>query len=264
MATSLAKIRELLKAKDERAGNQPAFNRGQDVIYPFWNAPDNSTSLVRFLPDKNNDNTFFWAEKSSIRLTFQAPKEESGKKTVVLPSLATWGEKCSLKARASEEFQKRTSAQKKGGDYQIATGIWPKTTYILQGFVLDNAVQEVELPENPIRLFLLNSTLAKIVKDSLMDTDLENHPCDYKAGHNFRIKKSKKGDYADYALSSFSAKPTELAPSHLEAISQWGLFDLTERLGEKPNEETHQMHLAILNAYIDGQDWDDAWNEWVK
>lgn len=264
MATTLEAIRAKLKAQNTNVGNQPAFNRGNDIIFPFWNAPDNSTSTIRFLPDGDENNTFFWVDKQSIKLTFDDPREANGKKYVVLPSLTTWGEKCKLKERASEEYQKRKSAEKRGEEYEVAKGIWPKTTSIFQGIVIDTPIkEEVEL-DSPLRLFLLNGTLAKIVKDSLMDTELENHPCDAHNGHNFRIKKTKKGEYADYSTSGFAYKSSTIPEEIGEELEGKQLFNLTERLGEKPTPETHEKHLEILNAYIEGEDWNEEWDDWVK
>ena len=40
--------------------------------------------------------------------------------------------------------------------------------------------------------------------------DLDNAPYELKGGYNFRFKKTKKGEYADYSTSSFSPKMSDI------------------------------------------------------
>ena len=56
MAT-LAEIRAKLKANEpNRSGSQTG---GDNAIYPHWNISEGSEAVVRFLPDKDQGNTFF-------------------------------------------------------------------------------------------------------------------------------------------------------------------------------------------------------------
>jgi len=63
---SLAEIRAKLKEQETRT--QGGGNSGGDnAIFPFWNIPENTTSVMRFLPDGDASNTYFWRERQMIR-----------------------------------------------------------------------------------------------------------------------------------------------------------------------------------------------------
>ena len=70
---SLAEIRAKLQASENRGGNASSGG-GDNAIYPFWNIPENSTSVLRFLPDGDASNTYFWRERQMIRLEFAGVK----------------------------------------------------------------------------------------------------------------------------------------------------------------------------------------------
>ena len=67
MATTLAEIRAKLQASENKGGNKQSTG-GDNAIYPHWNIAEGSTARVRFLPDANTKNSFFWAERAMIRL----------------------------------------------------------------------------------------------------------------------------------------------------------------------------------------------------
>jgi len=55
---SLAEIRAKLKAAESK-GSDNNRSGGDKSIYPFWNLKEGGESTLRFLPDGNQDNTFF-------------------------------------------------------------------------------------------------------------------------------------------------------------------------------------------------------------
>ena len=65
MAT-LAEIRAKLLAQDSKSADNANANRGVDAIYPFWNMDTDSTSVIRFLPDADQSNTFFWRQTNLL------------------------------------------------------------------------------------------------------------------------------------------------------------------------------------------------------
>ena len=102
-----------------------------------------------------------------------------------------YGESCPILAEVRGWF-KDPSLEDLGRKY------WKKRSYIFQGFVTDNALQEDGTPENPIRRFILGPQIFQLIKSALMDPDMEELPTDYTAGVDFRITKTSKGGYADY------------------------------------------------------------------
>ena len=71
MAT-LAEIRAKLKASEQKGSGERTG--GDKSIYPFWNLKEGGESTLRFLPDGNTDNTFFWVERLMIKLPFSGIK----------------------------------------------------------------------------------------------------------------------------------------------------------------------------------------------
>ena len=63
---SLAEIRAKLKEQENRSSGNTSG--GDNAIYPFWNMTEGQTATIRFLPDGNESNTFFWTEKAFLHL----------------------------------------------------------------------------------------------------------------------------------------------------------------------------------------------------
>ena len=92
MAT-LAEIRAKLAAMDSKPGG--SSTGGDNAIYPFWNISEGTSATLRFLPDGDPNNTFFWTERQMIRLQFPGVKGGEMKPTTVqVPCMEMWGEQC--------------------------------------------------------------------------------------------------------------------------------------------------------------------------
>ncbi len=96
MAT-LAEIRAKLKEQETRSSDNQRSG-GDNSIYPFWNLKEGQEAVVRFLPDGNPDNTFFWVERAMIKLPFAGIKGETdSKQTIVnVPCMEMYGETCPI------------------------------------------------------------------------------------------------------------------------------------------------------------------------
>ena len=72
---SLAEIRAKLQEMENRGSSNSNSGGGRDnAIYPHWDIPEGSTARVRFLPDGDPNNMFFWVERAMIRLPFAGVK----------------------------------------------------------------------------------------------------------------------------------------------------------------------------------------------
>ena len=145
---SLAEIRAKLKEQESRGTGERTG--GDNSIYPFWNLKEGSESAVRFLPDGNSDNTFFWVERAMIKLEFAGIKGETeSKKTMVqVPCMEMYGETCPVLSEVRAWF-KDPALEDMGRKY------WKKRSYIFQGFVTEDGLKEENKPENPIRRFII-------------------------------------------------------------------------------------------------------------
>ena len=167
--SKLDEIRKKLQAADAR--KQPSTSSGE--TFPFWNLDNDTSAKIRFLPDGNEENTFFWVEKQVIKLRFPGIKGDDENKEVIIqvPCMEMYGESCPVLAEVrpwwNDDTLKSTASQ-----------YWKKRSYMFQGFVQDSDFQEKDLPENPIRKFVIGPQIFTLIKSSLLDPDLEALPTD--------------------------------------------------------------------------------------
>lgn len=258
MAMTLAAIRAQLQAQENRSSGKKT--QGDSAIFPHWNIPEGTTSRVRFLPDANQKNQFFWVERAMIRLPFAGIKGQADSKpvTVQVPCVEMWGGACPILSEVRAWF-KDPALEDMGRKY------WKKKSYLFQGFVRENALSDDKTPENPIRRFVISPQIFNLIKNALMDPDMENLPTDYQSGLDFTIKKTSKGGYADYSTSSWSRKESALNADEAAAIEQFGLYDLNDFLPKQPDAEGLAIIKEMFEASVDGQPYDpDRWANFYK
>ena len=254
---SLAEIRAKLKSQESRSERSGG---GDNAIFPHWNIPEGSTAAVRFLPDGDPNNTFFWAERLMIRLPFNGVKGDMNSKPVVVqvPCVEMWNETCPILTEVRGWF-KDSSLEEMGRKY------WKKRSYIFQGFVNENPLTEDSTPDNPIRRFVISPSIFNLIKDALMDPDIQELPTDYTQGLDFRITKTTKGQYADYSTSKWARKETALTESQAAAIETHGLNTLSDFLPKKPTEVELQCIKEMFEASVDGQPYDvERWGQYYR
>jgi hypothetical protein len=257
MAT-LAEIRAKLQASSQQNSGQSGG--GDNAIYPHWNMPEGSTTTVRFLPDGDSSNTFFWIERAMINLPFAGVKGETNSKpvTVTVPCMEMWGETCPILTEVRPWFKDK-SLEDMGRKY------WKKKSYLFQGFVGESKLQEDKTPENPIRRFIIGSQIFNIVKNALMDSEIEELPTDFVRGLDFKIAKTSKGGYADYSTSTWARRERALSEAENAAIAQHGLYNLKDFLPKKPGEVELKVMKEMFEASVDGEAFDmDRWGQYFK
>ncbi len=259
MATSLAEIRAKLQAQENR-GSSGGQSQGDNAIYAHWNIAEGTNARVRFLPDGNTKNDFFWAERLMINLSFAGIKGQPDSKpvTVQVPCVEMYGEACPVLAEVRTWF-KDPSLEEMGRKY------WKKKSYLFQGFVRENPLTDDQPPTNPIRRFIISPQIFNLVKAALMDPELENLPTDYQGGLDFTISKTSKGGYADYSTSKWSRKESALTADEAAAIEQHGLYNLSEFLPKKPSDVELKVIKEMFEASVDGQAYDtERWGAYYR
>jgi hypothetical protein len=250
MAT-LAEIRAKLQAQENtQKGKGGGFD---NAIYPHWNTPENETSTIRYLADGDDTNDFFWRERQMINITFPGIKgQDEGKAvTVKVPCIEMWdGQKCPIHQEIRPWFKDPSMED-------MARKYWKKKSYLYQGLVVTSGFTEEETPENPIRRFINSPQIHNIIKAALMDPDFGEHmPTDYDEGVDFRVAKTKKGQYADYTTSNWARKSRSLDQAERDAIAEHGLFDLNDFMPKKPSEADLDIMFQMFEASVDGELYD--------
>ena len=258
MAT-LAEIRAKLQAQETRSsGNDRPV--GDNAIYPFWNLEQGKESTVRFLPDGDSSNTFFWAERLMIKLPFAGVKGETDSKPVQVqvPCMEMYGETCPILSEVRGWFKDK-SLEDMGRKY------WKKRSYIFQGFVVEDGLKEDGKPENPIRRFIIGPQIFQLIKSALVDPELEELPTDFVRGVDFKLIKTSKGGYADYSTSKWSRRERPLTDEEQAAIAQHGLFNLRDFLPKKPGDVELRVIKEMFQASVDGEPFDkEAWGQYFR
>jgi hypothetical protein len=258
MAT-LAEIRAKLKASESK-GSDNNRSGGDNSIYPFWNLKEGGESVLRFLPDGNTDNTFFWVERAMIKLPFAGVKGESESKPVIVqvPCVEMYGDSCPILNEVRGWF-KDPALEDMGRKY------WKKRSYIFQGFVAEDGLKEENKPENPIRRFIIGPQIFQSIRAALVDPELEDLPTDYVHGLDYRMKKTSKGGYADYSTSSWARRERPLSDEEQAAIKTHGLYNLSDFLPKKPTEIELKVMKEMFEASVDGEAYDmDRWGQYFK
>jgi hypothetical protein len=256
---SLAEIRARLQAAESnKGGNQQSG--GDNAIYPHWNIDEGQSATLRFLPDGDSKNTFFWVERAMIKLPFNGIKGEMDSKQVQVqvPCVEMWGEACPVLAEVRTWFKDK-ALEDMGRKY------WKKRSYIMQGFVRENPLADDKHPENPIRRFIIGPQIFQTIKSALMDPELEELPTDLMRGLDFRISKTSKGGYADYSTSKWARKESALTEAEQAAVDTHGLFTLSDFLPKKPSEAELKVIKEMFEASVDGKPYDaDRWGAYFR
>jgi hypothetical protein len=260
MSKTLDEIRKKLQALDTKKG--PTGGSTDKSVYAHWNIPEGTSATIRFLPDANEDNTFFWVERQLIKLPFPGVKGQDEHKQVVVqvPCIEMWDGKnsCPILNEVRPMWKEKSLED-------TARKYWVKRTFYAQGFVKQDPMNESDSPENPIRKFIIGPQIFAIIKAALMDPDMENSPVDFINGTDFIVTKTSKGGYADYGTSKWARKESSINEEMQNAMQQYGLVDLSTYLPKKPTAEQLSAMFDMFQASLEGALYDPAlWGKHYK
>jgi len=232
-------------------------NQNWKKFFQFWKMPDDSTIIVRFLPDADGDNPIgFLVENYTHTLYVNGDK-----KTV--PCLKHMhGEKCAV-CELSAKFYADAKEAERNGDIAekdrletLGKKYYRKVSYIGQVLVIESPIEHDA--EQLVKLIDFGPKIFKVIMAAYKSGDLEceNGPDDLKGGYNFRIKKTKDGKWSDYGTSSFSPKQSDVDDS---IIAQIELYDLKE--WREPRQDPTIIEAMLLadrtGASYDNQESSD-------
>ena len=261
MAT-LAEIRARIAAQDNKSNTGTTQKQSDNSIYPHWNMDEGTTAALRFLPDADNNNPYFWVERQIIKLPFNGVKgrPEMKRVEVQVPCVEMYDPKaiCPILAEVRPWYKDETLKE-------MANKYWKKRAYLFQGFVRQNPIGADTMPANPIRRFVISPQIFTIIKSSLMDPELDELPTDYMRGLDLNIKKTSKGGYADYSTSTWARKESSLTEVEAAAIEAHGLYNLSDFLPKRPNEAELKIIKEMFDASVDGEEYDpERWGAYYR
>jgi len=233
---STAKNRlDALKANFAKKGSSGG-DQNWKLFYPFWKMPDDSTAVVRFLPDLDEENSLgFLVENLQHELVVNGQKKK-------VPCLKMHGEDCPI-CNLSRKFYDEKNEE-------MGKRYYRKKSYIGQVIVVESPIEHDQAAL--VKLIEFGPAVFKQIQAAFQSGDLEEAPYEFKGGYNFRIKKTKSGQYASYNTSSFAPKQTDLDDEVIEAIT---LYNLNDYRSKKTDAATVE---ALLVADQTGQSYDDG------
>lgn len=222
---TLAALAEQFKQKTNEGGGG---DQNWRAFFPFWKADMDTVSVVRFLPDADEENPMgFLVENHSHELTVNGKREK-------VPCLKMYGEECPV-CQLSQKYY-----DEKSPDHNETLGkkYYRKKSYIGQVLVMETSIPHDQ--EQLVKLIDFGPAVFKAIQAAFQSGDLEEAPSELKGGYNFRIKKTKSGEYASYTTSSFAPKASDVGD---DVIEQLNLYDLKEY-------RTAKMSRDVLEAML--------------
>lgn len=238
MALSLEQLKSAFK-QPERSGNTLPNN-----YYPFWNMKVGEQAIVRFLPDKNQDNPLgFLVEKLQHNLTINGESKK-------VPCLRMYGEDCPICAVSAAYY--------KDEDKDNGKKYWRKKSHIAQALIMEDPLDPdsdtQETADGKVKFISLSYQLYNVIKDAFESGELDEVPFAYENGCNFVIKKNQQGDYPNYTTGSkFARNESDLTPEQMEFVEDQ-LVDLSTLLPQHPGREKVE---AMLEAALTGGEYSD-------
>ena len=97
-----------------------------------------------------------------------------------------------------------------------------------------------------------------------MDPEMEEMPT-ANSGVDFRINKTQQGKHANYSTSDWSRKIRTLGQEEMDAIEQYGLYNLNEFIGKKPDADELAAIVAMFNDSVAGNPFDyESYGKYYK
>jgi hypothetical protein len=207
---SLAELTEQFKQKTTEGG---AGGATWKLFFNFWKADMDTVSVVRFLPDADEENPMgFLVENLAHELVINGKREK-------VPCLKMYGEDCPICALSQNYYDEKSADHNE----QLGKKYYRKKSYIGQVLVMETPIEHDA--EQLVKLIEFGPAVFKQIQAAFQSGDLEEAPFELKGGYNFRIKKTKSGEYASYTTSSFAPKQTDVGDDVIEKLELFNLAD---------------------------------------
>jgi hypothetical protein len=130
-----------------------------------------------------------------------------------------YGEDCPICALSQNYYDEKSADHNE----QLGKKYYRKKSYIGQVLVMETPIEHDA--EQLVKLIEFGPAVFKQIQAAFQSGDLEEAPFELKGGYNFRIKKTKSGEYASYTTSSFAPKQTDVGDDVIEKLELFNLAD---------------------------------------
>ena len=244
-----------LKAQFTKPSGNSEGGSSNNNYYPFWEMQVGQSSVIRFLPDKNENNPLGFLIK---KMYHEFPINGEKKKIACLKQYDPNAE-CPI-CKASQQYYKSEGKESVNGKKY-----YRKVQYVGHALIIEDPLpanaETGETYKNTTKYVNIGPKIYESIHDAWGSGEFEESPDDYKEGTNFIIKKTQSGDWADYSRSKFQNKPSSLDDDTI-AIVEAAAVDLSTLLPANPGfEKVEAMFKAALNGVDESDASDDTDDE---
>jgi len=234
-------LADLASAFASKASGGGTGDQSWKLFFPFWKAEPGTTSTIRFLPDADSENSLgFLVENLVHELVINGKREK-------VPCLKMYGEsECPICTLSQKYYDEKSPEH----NQQLGKKYYRKKSYIGQCLVIETTIDHDQA--QLVKLIEFGPKIFQQIQSAFSSGDLEEAPYELKGGYNFRIKKTKSGEYADYGTSNFAPKQTDVADDVIESMN---LYNLGEYRTARVSREVLE---AMLLADQTGGSFDDG------
>lgn len=223
-------LADLTAQYTQKTTSEASGNQDWKKFFSFWKADVDTTSTIRFLPDLDESNTLgFLVENLSHELIVNGKRER-------VPCLKMYGEDCPICELSQRYYDEKSPEHNEA----LGKKYYRKKSYIGQVVVIDTPIEHDA--DQIVKLVEIGPAIFNQIQAAFKSGDLEAIPSDLKGGYNFRIKKTKSGEYASYSTSSFAPKQTDLDDDLIAKLELYNLADF--RTPRVSREELEAMLMA--------------------
>jgi hypothetical protein len=210
-----------------------------DAFYPFFKADFDQSSEFRFLPDADEDNPRgFVLDNIYHELTINGKKKR-------IACLKMYGEACPC-CEASKHYYD-------SGDSTLGKAFWRKIDVLASGLVINSPFDyPIDAGKNSARMISLSTKLFGRIESEIANGDFDEVPFAMEGGTNFKIIKTKQGEWADYSNSAFARRSTSIPPQMLEHLELIDLKKYRYAKVERPAME------ALIEAFMTGRTYEEG------
>lgn len=207
--------------------------------YPFWNMDFGQHAVVRFLPDKNEENPYGFVVKKHMH------NLEVNGEIKKIPCRKMYGNDTCPICKVSKEYYD-------ADDEDNGKKYWRKETHLAQVLVISDPLptdDDGENAEGKVKYLSIAWELYGVIREKFESGRLKSIPWGFTDGYNFIIKKTKKGKYATYALGSEFDEKSDLTDDEIEFVES-EMIDLSTLL---PKETPLERMESVLRANLTGE-----------
>lgn len=200
---SLAELSAAFKSKTTDSNTSTNWR----LYFNFWKAPVDSVSVVRFLPDLDEDNPLgFLVENLTHELVINGKREK-------VACLKMYGKDCPICALSADYYDEKSPNHNE----ELGKKYYRKRSYLGQVIVLETPLEHDQ--NQLVKLIEFGPQVYKQIQAAFESGDMEEAPYELKGGYNFRFRKTVTGSGQNsYTTSNFAPKQTDVADDIIETL----------------------------------------------